>query len=294
MKISLKPEILGVVALGLWSTSATIFMAIKGLPGFQLLAMMFLGSFICGLAITALNNSWGEIRKISLTSIIALFGGVVGQQIIYLCALQYAPPAEVDIIAYLWPVISVMLSALFLGARLSPLQLIGLSMGFAAVILIGHEKFGLGGIKLGHYLAVLSAICWSLYSTFIRKLTQVNAAQLSIAYGLGFLLMLPCHLLFEPFIWPTTVQWAAIAYLCILPAFVGYILWTHAMQFGKVNSITIIAYAKPIASVALLWACGFAESSWTLGLAVILVFFAGVFSLERSLNFSLRYYTRST
>lgn len=272
---------LGILALVLWATSATVFMSVKGLPQFQVLTMMFFCSAIAGLLMSLISGGWRELRQVTPVSILALFGGIVVQQIIYISALKYAPPAEVDIITYLWPLVSVVLSVIFLGSRLSLLQILGLVMGVTAVVLVGRCEVCGNELTLGHCMAALSALCWGVYTTFVHRLVRISILQLAIAYSLGFLAVLPIHLSFESYVSPTGSNWCCVAYISLLPGLIGYILWTKAMQARIGSPLVLVAYAKPVMSVLLLWLFGYAEASWSLWIATVLVFMAGIFSLEQ-------------
>lgn len=278
IKLHFSPTIAGVIALILWATSSAAAMSLRGIPEFELLTLMFLGSFLLGAIITAITGKWDEVKQVRPFVVFSLVGGIVGQQIIYMCALQQAPPAEVDIIAYLWPIMAVTLSAILLKTRLSMMQIAGLIMGFTGVALVTYMKLSFDGIASGHYLALLSAICWGLYSVLVKELPRVTISLLGVVYGIGFCLVLPCHLYFESFVYPTIKQWLFISYFSVILSVVAYVLWTRAMQLGKSISITISAYAKPIASMILLCSLGYAEISWSLGVATLLVFFAGICS----------------
>ena len=55
-------------------------------------------------------------------------------------------------------------------------------------------------------------------------------------------------------------------------------MWTNGVQYGYSRTLTLSTYAKPVASLFLLCAFGFAEITPLLLLACICVMFAGVFT----------------
>jgi len=58
----------------------------------------------------------------------------------YFAALQLAPPAEANLVNYLWPLLIVLLSAPLAGERLGWPHLLGALLGFAGVALLAFGR----------------------------------------------------------------------------------------------------------------------------------------------------------
>jgi drug/metabolite transporter (DMT)-like permease len=85
--------------------------------------------------------------------------GIFGYHFLYFSAFHYAPPIEVSLMNYLWPLLIVVLSPVFLPEFKIRLQhILGALLGLcgAAVIVTGGEKLIFDLDKLpGYFLAAL-------------------------------------------------------------------------------------------------------------------------------------------
>src|SRR2546423_14368855 len=98
-------------------------------------------------------------------------GGLFGSHALSSAALQLPPPAEANLVNYLWPLLIVLLSAPLAGERLAWPHLLGAFLGFAGVILLafGGGVSVTGAHALGYALALGCAVVWSLYSVLSRR-----------------------------------------------------------------------------------------------------------------------------
>lgn len=101
-------------------------------------ALLFqqIGSLLATL--TLLLSARGRIAFTPVGFACAVGVGLLGiaGQLFFLKALARHPAAAVVAITSLYPVVAIVLSALFLKERLSPLQWLGMALGVAAVLLI--------------------------------------------------------------------------------------------------------------------------------------------------------------
>ena len=202
-------------------------------------------------------------------------GGLFGYHALYFAALQLAPPAEANLVNYLWPLLIVLLSAPLAGERLGWPHLLGALLGFAGVALLA---FGRGVSFAGHYalgyaLALGCAFAWSLYSVLSRRFGETPTDAIAAFCAASALLSLVCHLLFERTVWPASTPrpgspcWRSAS---ARPGAAFY-LWDHAVKRGDIRALGALSYATPILSTALLIACGLAEPTGTLLIAALLV-----------------------
>jgi drug/metabolite transporter (DMT)-like permease len=201
-------------------------------------------------------------------------GGLFGYHALYFAALQLAPPAEANLVNYLWPLLIVLLSAPLAGERLGWPHLVGALLGFAGVVLLAFGR-GLsftGAYALGYALALGCAFTWSLYSVLSRRFGETPTDAIAAFCAASALLSLGCHLVFERTVWPaSTTAWLAVLALGLGPAGAAFYLWDHAVKRGDIRALGALAYATPILSTALLIACGRAEPTGTLLIAAALV-----------------------
>ena len=133
-------------------------------------------------------------------------GGLFGYHALYFAALQLAPPAEANLVNYLWPLLIVLLSAPLAGERLGWSHLLGAALGFAGVALLafGRGASFSGDHALGYALALGCAFTWSLYSVLSRRLAKRRPMPSPPSVPPSALLSLACHLLFERTAWPAS------------------------------------------------------------------------------------------
>src|SRR3712207_5967904 len=115
----------GFTAILLWSLLALFTAASGAMPPFQLAAMTFLVAGLVGVGSWAMRPH--GVRALAQPPVVWLLGvgGLFGYHALYFAALKLASPAEAGLIAYLWPLLIVLLSATLPGGRLSPRHILG-------------------------------------------------------------------------------------------------------------------------------------------------------------------------
>jgi len=201
-------------------------------------------------------------------------GGLFGYHALYFAALQLAPPAEANLVNYLWPLLIVLLSAPLADERLGWPHLAGALLGFAGVALLalGRGVTFTGAYAVGYALALGCAFTWSLYSVLSRRFGETPTDAIAAFCAASAVLSLVCHLLFERTVWPASpTAWLAVLALGLGPAGSAFYFWDHAVKRGDIRALGALSYATPILSTALLIACGLAEPTGALLLAALLV-----------------------
>ena len=110
---------IGVCAILLWAALALFTVAASGIPPFELLALSFAVACVSGLALLAARGSaaLADLRQ-PLAPWLLAFCGLFFYHALYFYALSAAPPAQASILAYLWPLLIVLLSGTLPGERL--------------------------------------------------------------------------------------------------------------------------------------------------------------------------------
>ena len=265
----------GMGAIALWGALATLSVLAGPIPPFQMVAM----TFAIATAIGITRARWRGVGWKTLVGWPARvwllgIGGLFGYHALYFAALQLAPPAEANLVNYLWPLLIVLLSAPLAGERLGWPHLLGALLGFAGVALLALGR-GLdfsAAYLAGYLLALGCAVTWSLYSVLSRRFGETPTDAVAAFCAAASLLSLVCHLIFEPTIWPaTTTAWLAVAALGIGPTGGAFYLWDHAVKRGDIRALGALSYAAPILSTGLLIVCGLAQPTSTLLIAALLV-----------------------
>src|SRR5438477_4288118 len=265
----------GCGAIALWGALATLSVLAGPIPPFQMVAMTFaIGAAIGLVRARTRGLAWVELMRWPGKVWLLGVGGLFGYHALYFAALQLAPPAEANLVNYLWPLLIVLLSAPLAGERLGWPHLLGALLGFAGVALlaVGRGVSFTGAHALGYALALGCAFTWSLYSVLSRRFGETPSDAIAAFCAVSAALSLVCHLLFERTVWPATpTAWLAVLALGVGPTGGAFYLWDHAVKRGDIRALGALSYAAPILSTALLIACGLAVPTSALLLAALLV-----------------------
>jgi len=266
----------GFGAILLWSSLALMTAASGTMPPFELAAITFLIGGMLGVPTLMRHpEGLGLLRQPPAVWMLGI-GGLFLYHAVYFAALRLAPPAEAGLIAYLWPLLIVMLSAFLPGERLRMGHIVGALAGFSGVaLLLGARQDGLGFEQryiLGYALAFCCAFIWSGYSLLSRRNRDVPS-ELVAAFCLGTsALSMIAHLAFETTVWPqVTSQWLAILGLGLGPVGAAFYLWDRGVKLGDIKLLGVTSYAAPVLSTLLLIASGYAQFSLSLAFAALLI-----------------------
>lgn len=271
----------GMAAVLLWSCLALLTTLTAGIPPFELLALSFGIAFVLGTALLALDRRgarlavWRQPWGAWLTGFLGLFG----YHALYFFALKSAPAARASLIAYLWPLFLVLLSALAAGRKPGPRHLVGAALGLAgtAAILLARgdpaaDTGAIGANSVAGYIAAFAcALTWSGYSVLNRRYSHVPSGIVSGLCGLVALAGLACHLALEATVWPGPGQWLAIAGLGLGPVGAAFFAWDHASKHGNLAVLGALSYLAPLISTLLLILTGQADAGLFLLVPALLI-----------------------
>lgn len=269
-----KATLIGFTAILMWSFLALMTAASGTMPPFQLSAITFAIGSLPGIALfIAKPERLKELRqppKVWLAGV----GGLFGYHFLYFTALRNAPAVEAGLIAYLWPLLIVVGSALLPGERLGWHHIVGALCGLAGtVLIIGKNGFAFDpAYSLGYFTAFLCAFTWAAYSLVSRKFEKVSTDVVTGFCLATSVLSLVCHLALETTVWPdTTGQWAAVVGLGLLPVGLAFYVWDYGVKNGDIQILGASSYAAPLLSTLILIIFGFGEISVRIGLSCLLI-----------------------
>jgi drug/metabolite transporter (DMT)-like permease len=267
--------LVGFVAVATWAFLALLSTLAGAIPPFQLAAMAFLIGGLTGAArwivrpsaIRALRQPW-QVWALGTA-------GLCIYHCLYFFAIQAAPPVEVSLIAYLWPLLIVLFAAFLPGERLRPHHVVGAVMGFAGAILIITRGGGIGladGMRLGHLLALACAFVWAGYSVLSRRFGHVPTDVVAGYCLITAVVTLLLHLGFETTVWPATpTQWIAVALLGALPLGIAFYAWDFGVKQGDIMVLGAASYAAPPLSVIVLLVAGYGRFHWSVAFACLMI-----------------------
>jgi drug/metabolite transporter (DMT)-like permease len=268
--------LVGFTAVLMWAFLALFSTAAKAIPPFQLAAM----SFFIGGALGAITwpfrpRSIAVLRQQDWRLWALGIASLFGYHFVYFTAIRNAPPVEVSLIAYLWPLFLVVFSAFLPGEKLRPHHVVGVVLGLigAVVVITRGQGFTLGdGLKLGHILALPCALIWSGYSILARRFGTVPTDVVAGFCLAAAVLSLVSHLAFETTVWPLDgLQWLSVAGLGLFPLGLAFYTWDYGLKHGDIMVLGALSYAAPLLSTLVLIGFGFAQFDWSIALACALI-----------------------
>ncbi len=268
-----RATLIGFLAVLLWALLALLTVQTEPVPPLLLNALTFGIATGVGLAWGAATGTLGALRAVPWS--VHLFGvaGLFGYHLLYFSALRLAAPAQASLMAYLWPLLIVLLSGLLPGERLGRAHVAGALLAFAgaALIVLGREGGAAPRPALGLLLAGGAALTWAAYSVLSRRLGRWPTAGVTVYCAGTAVLSLLAHLLWEEPAWPSPGGWAAVALLGVGPVGLAFFLWDVGVKRGDIQVLGVASYAAPLLSTGALVLAGRADPSWGLLLAAGLV-----------------------
>lgn len=281
---------IGFLAVAMWALLALMTDASGQVPPFLLSAMTFAIGTLVGLGVRFFS---GEKNDKPIPPVVWLIGigGLFGYHFFYFTALRNAPAVEASLIAYLWPLFIVLGSALMPGERLRWFHVAGALLGLAGTAMIVSRGSGFSfdpRYTFGYATAFICAFWWAGYSLLSRRFAEVPTSVVTWFCLATSILSLICHLLLEETVLPQTAgQWLAVLGLGLMPVGAAFYAWDHGVKRGNIQVLGAASYASPLLSTLVLIATGFAEPSWRIAIACVLIT-AGAVLAAKSMIFGTR------
>lgn len=247
---------IGTLAIFLWGLLALFAKVADVFPPFQLLAMCFSIAFLFMLIKwTLYKDSIGQLSKQPLLAWLIGCLGLFSYHACYFFALSHAPVLEVSLIAYLWPLLIVVFSALLPGEKLYLKHILGAIVSlFGCWILLGgaDSSFNLDYL-IGYLLAASCSLIWASYSVCSRLVKSVPTDAVGLFCGVCAILGWVFHTALESFYLPNNnIQWLAVIGLGLGPLGLAFFAWDYGVKKGNIQLLGVLSYATPLISTLML------------------------------------------
>jgi len=258
-------EALGLLAF-CWLLAAGVFIAVKWAGTYtppwtivffrMLLATLFLLPFVAShfreMAARLRDHFWIILPTGALG--LALTQGAL------FTALHHSSVINVGIVFSTWPITATILAALFLGDRLTLLQIFGVILCFGGVLVIvarGNPDTIINmGVNTGDIFVLVAVLCFSFYTVMIKKF-KIDLPALPLLT----LILASATLASAPFfVWEIfndpriTVDWhdiAAIAYVAIPGGGLMYLLFNTGIAMLGAAKASVTFYLQTLFTVIL-------------------------------------------
>jgi drug/metabolite transporter (DMT)-like permease len=233
--------------LGAWlffsvvDTSAK-WLALAGIPAFQLAFMRYASHFVISIGVIAQGGIQAERFKTDhLWQVISRALLLVSATLSNFYALQFLPLTVVSAIMFSSPVIVCFLSVSVLGEKVGPWRWGAILVGFVGVLIV-VRPFGTT-FHPAMLLIIYNATALALYSIMTRKLSGIVAVDTMQFYmgAVGTFALLP----FAIWTWvqPETT-WGLMVLIGLgVLGWAGHQLLTSAHRFGTANQLMPFTYS---------------------------------------------------
>ncbi len=241
---------LSLLTIFIWSTLTLLIWRVSHLPPF----------FSVGIAL-CIGGLVGLVRvrdwKVPLSTLVLGVGGIFGYHALLFTAVRLAPPVEVNLLQYLWPLLIVILSPVLLPrTHLSVHHVLGAVLGLSGAGLVisgGHLSLDLAGLP-GYLLAVGAAFTWASFSLLVKRVRPFSTGAVGGFCLVSGLLSLGLYGLerlagsSSPPLLVGPLDWLFLVLLGLGPMGAAFYTWDAAMKRGDPRVIGALAYLTPLLS----------------------------------------------
>lgn len=205
MNSNTKSIVLASVAVLSWSTVATAFkIALSQLTYFEMLLVSCITAFMIFTVWMTVERKWGQLRKVSpkLWGTFALLGllNPVCYYLVLFKSYSFLPAQVAQPINYMWPIVLLVLLAIFDKQPIPGRKYIGMVMSLGGVAFISLGGKGITGdlSPVGLGLAAFSALLWATYWMFNNRLKdsvdECVSLFLSFLFGTVYMCIAACFM----------------------------------------------------------------------------------------------------
>lgn len=279
-------DVIAIFALIIWSGNALFLTALISLPKYQIIISLSGVSFLVSCISISYKSQWNIILNQSKQVWLCGILGIGVQYIAVIHAFANLPAAEAELIICLWPILTAILSWLFLGNKLLIKHFIAIMMSLCGVILMKSSSTKFVDIviedmnfmqMIGYIAALIAAISWAMYTIFCKSYKKEIPSEMIGFYSLVIVFIaLTMHLQYEEFIWPDTKQMMTIICLGAGSNNIAYGLWCKGIKHGNSMLLLNFAYFVPIVSLFWLILFNVTQFDWVIIVAFTLVVISSI------------------
>jgi len=248
-------------AIGFWSTMATAFkITLRYLTTIELLVFSSFFSLLFLLIILLIQGKMSDLWSASVSdyarsAVLGLFNPYL-YYVVLLAAYSRLLGQEALVLNYVWPIVLVLLSAVFLRQPLTPKTLLALLLSFLGVILIatrGELRSMRFSDPLGIAMALGSSVFWALFWIFNVKDKRDEVVKICLNMFFGFVYSLITLILTEGIRVPPLPGWLGTVYVGLFEMGLTFVLWLKALRLARSAAlISNLVFLAPFVSLLLL------------------------------------------
>ncbi|WP_221793991.1 DMT family transporter [Oceanobacter mangrovi] len=213
------------------------------------------------LAIPALKRDWRKYRRYPLRILATSLSGITAFSLLVYTALHHTSGTNGLLLNSFIPVLILLFSALFYGARLRLLQVVGLLISFAGVFTIVFKGDPAGLLALafseGDLLLLAAMVSFAFYTLWLKQIPADidRLGLLCVQVCLTLIVVAPMSLL-QHSLTTVTNHWdwtaiQAVAFIGVGPSFLSYIFYSHCVGYLGAEKASLSIHLIPVFGVVL-------------------------------------------
>lgn len=202
-------------------------------------------------------------RRIDLDDVpglilVCLFGQI-GNQVLFVIGLNHTSISHTAFIFSLVPILVLLLAAWAGQEHVTARKLVGMAVSATGVVLLSFDKANGSGPTLFGDAMCLASSCLFSFFTVMSKPYRIRYGPVTVStfsYVSGAVALLPVVLYF-PFLQDFEFEavagagWAALIYMAVFPAVIGYIIYYYALGFIAASRLSTFNYLQPPLATAI-------------------------------------------
>lgn len=220
----------------------------------------------------------------------AAFFGMAVNMLAFFYGLNLTTPINASVMMVTSPIVTLILSVIFLKEKLSITRILGLVIGFSGTVLM--ILYGKGDTAtapnplLGNFVIFINASAFACYLVIVKKLTQIYHPFTFIKwmYTLGIIMVIPFGLpevLEMQFTKIPLSGYLSIGYVVVFVTFGTYILNIFAIKILKPTTVAVFIYFQPFLATLIAVIMGTDSIDKVKVIAAILIF-SGVYLVSKT------------
>ncbi len=249
-----------------WSTVATAFKLTLGHISF--LPLVFYAS-LCSVMVLVflclLRGKFSELSQWHSRDVArSVLLGVLNPALYYLLlfrAYSLLPAQVAQVLNFTWPILLLILGAVFLKQRLTWASLIAITVSFLGVVIVSMQGsfLSIGSLISGFSfdegvaLALISAVVWAGYWVVNQADNRDPLLRLCINFIAGLACLSIVMTLTKSWQWPSAYALLGAAYIGLFEMSLAFYCWLQALRLSNNKSLTTnLVFLTPFLSLVLI------------------------------------------
>lgn len=249
--------------------------------------------FLGGMLLFWIASVFVKREHVPFKDIVLLFFasifGLTLNQLPFFIGLSMTSSIDASIVVTMLPIITMILSAIFLKEPITQLKAIGVLVGASGALIIvfggATEQVGSGNM-LGNLIVFLAVIGFAIYLTMFKKLIDRYHPITIMKWMFLFATItgLPfsyANIIEANYAGLSAMSWISVGYVIVFATFLGYLLLPIGQKVLRPTTLSMYNYVQPIVASIVAVMMGLDKFGYHQGLSALLVF-SGVYIVTQS------------